>query len=238
MRTLVVAIVCAYTIVTAGCAAMDHKVVLNDLQQPSRPFMVDQTKPDSYPGFLAAEGNDLSCRYGIHYQSANEFTPPKAQLFAGLMAQALPSITTHKVVLERFDVYYNHRLKALHTLGSGGLGGAVGFAIGDANQRAARQNSTVFTYDKLLIDTEPETDRHPGQNQVGCDNRHEGEYYPSEVSGGHDVIVTWLKFSVDGHPYYFRTYYQFQPEGKDDVSTAIRSALQMSVQGVAPRIQL
>jgi hypothetical protein len=217
---------------------MDHKVVLDDLQQPSRPFLVDQTQPDGYPAFLAGEGNDLSCRYGIHHESASDFSPPQAQLFAGLMAQALPSITAHKVVLERFDVYYNHRLKALHVLGAGGLGGFVGDTLRDANERAAHQNITVFTFDKLLIDSDPEKDRHPGENQVGCDNRHEGEYYPSEISGGHDVIVTWLKFSVDGHSYYFRTYYQFQAENKDDVGVAIKSALQMSIQGIAPRIQL
>lgn len=238
MRTLVVAIACAYTIATAGCAVMDHKVVLDELQQPAHQFIVDQTKPDSYPAFLGAEGNDLSCRYGIHYESAGELSPPKAQLFAGLMRQALPSITAHKVVLERFDVYYNHRLKALHVLGSGGLGGVVGGTIAGINDQAAHQNSTVFTFDKLLIDTQPDTDRHPGENQVGCDNRHEGEYYPSEISGGHDVVITWLKFSVDGHPYYFRTFYQFQPDNNDDIAAGIKSALRMSVQGIAPRIQL
>jgi hypothetical protein len=232
----VLALACA--IAMGGCAAMDHKVILADLQQPSQPFVVDRTQPDSYPGFLGGEGNDLSCRYGIHHQSANEFSPPKAQLFAGLMTQALPSITSHKVVLERFDVYFNHRLHALHTLGAGGLGGTLGDAIREANERAAHQNITVFTFDKLLIDTNPDVDRHPGENQVGCDNRHEGEYYPSEISGGHDVVVTWLKFSVDGHPYDFRTYYQFQPEGKDNVIAGIKDALQMSVQGIAPRIQL
>jgi hypothetical protein len=236
MRSWVVAIAC--TISMAGCALQDHKVTVDGLQQQAPSFMVDQTKPDGYPVFLAGEGNDLSCRYGIHHESASEFSPPRAQLFAGLMVQALPSITTHKVVLERFDVYYNHRLRALHVLGSGGLGGIVGGMIQDANERAAHQNISVFTFDKLLIDTDPEKDRHPGENQVGCDNRHEGEYYPSEISGGHDVIVTWLKFAVDDHPYYFRTFYQFQPDGKIDVSSGIKDALQMSIQGIAPRVQL
>lgn len=66
----------------------------------------------------------------------------------------------------------------------------------------------------------------------------EGEYYPSEISGGHDVVITWLKFSVDGHPYYFRTFYQFQPDNNDDIAAGIKSALRMSIQGIAPRIQL
>jgi len=58
MRTLVLVIACA--IATTGCAVMDHKVVLDDLQQPSRPFVLDQTQPDGYPAFLAGEGNDLT----------------------------------------------------------------------------------------------------------------------------------------------------------------------------------
>jgi hypothetical protein len=236
MRMALVAIAC--TVAMGGCAAMDNKVSMGDLQQPSQQFVVDRTPPDTYPGFLAAEGNDLSCRYGIHHESANELSPPKAQLFAALMAKVLPSITSHTVVLERFDVYYNHRLKALHVLGSGGVGGFVGAAIQDANEKAAHQNISVFTFDKVLIDSNPEVDRHAGENQVGCDNRHEGEYYPSEISGGHDVVVTWLKFTVDNQPYHFRIYYQFQPENKDQIAAGIQDALQMSIQGIAPRIQL
>ena len=226
------------SVALTGCAVMDNQVKMDDLQRPSVPFLVDKTSPDSYPAFLAAEGNDLSCRYGIHHESAAEFTPQKAQVFAALLAQALPSIVSHKVVLEQFDVYYNHRLKALHVLGSGGVGGFVGAGIATANNQTAHQNSSVFTVDKVLIDTDPEVNRHPGENQVGCDNRHEGEYFPSEISGGHDVIVTWMKFTVDQHPYYFRSFYQFMPEGKVMVAEGIREALQMSVNGIAPKIKL
>jgi hypothetical protein len=226
------------TIALTGCAVMDNQVKMDNLQKPTASFLVDKSGPDSYPAFLAAEGNDLSCRYGIHHESAAEFTPPKAQVFASLLEQALPSIASHKVVLQQFDVYYNHRLKALHVLGSGGLGGVVGASIGAVNEGAAHQNSTVFTVDKVLIDTAPEVNRHPGENQVGCDNRHEGEYYPSEISGGHDVIVTWMKFTVDERPYYFRSFYQFTPEGKPMVADGIKEALQMSVNGIAPKIKL
>jgi hypothetical protein len=236
MRLAVTMILCATGL--TGCAVMNNQVKMDDLQKPSAPFLVDKTSPDSYPGFLAAEGNDLSCRYGIHHESAAEFSPQKAQVFAGLLAQALPSIVSHKVVLEQFDVYYNHRLTALHVLGSGGIGGVVGASIGDANDRAAHQNSSVFTVDKVLIDTDPEVNRHPGENQVGCDNRHEGEYYPSEISGGHDVIVTWMKFTVDARPYYFRSFYQFTPDGKGMVADGIKEALQMFVNGIAPKIKL
>lgn len=128
--------------------------------------------------------------------------------------------------------------EALHVLGSGGVGGFVGAAIQDANEKAAHQNISVFAFDKVLIDSNPEVDRHAGENQVGCDNRHEGEYYPSEISGGHDVVVTWLKFTVDNQPYHFRIHYQFQPENKDQIAAGIQDALQMSIQGIAPRIQL
>ena len=225
-------------IALTGCTVMDNQVKMDDLQKPSAAFLVDKTHPDSYPAFLAAEGNDLSCRYGIHHESAAEFSPQKSQLFAALLAQALPPIVSHKVVLEQFDVYYNHRLKTLHQLGSGGLGGALGAAIGSQNEKAAHQNMSVFTVDKVLIDTDPEVNRHPGENQVGCDNRHEGEYYPSEISGGHDVVVTWMKFTVDERPYYFRSFYQFTPEGKVMIADGIKEALQMSVNGIAPKIKL
>jgi hypothetical protein len=222
----------------AGCTVMDNQVKMDELQKPTAAYLIDKTGPDKYPAYLAAEGNDLTCRFGIHHESAAEFSPPKAQLFASLLAQALPSIVSHKVVLEQFDVYYNHRLKTLHALGSGGLGGALGAAVASGNEQAAHQNSSVFTVDKVLIDSDPEVNRHPGENQVGCDNRHEGEYYPTEISGGHDVVVTWMKFTVDERPYYFRSFYQFTPDGKAMIADGIKEALQMSVKGIAPKINL
>ena len=225
------------SVLLSGCSVMDHQITMQSLP-PTQQYVIDKTKPDDYPSFLAAEGNDLSCRYGIHHESNEEFVPPKAQQFAALLAQALPPITSHKVVLQRFDVYYNHRLRALHKLGTGGIGGIVGAAIGESTDLAAHQNMGVVTFEKLLIDTKPEVDRYPGMNQVGCDNEHEGEYYPSEISGGHDVVVTWLKFTVDEQPYYFKTFYQFQPPDKAKINAGIKEAIQMSVKGVAKRIQL
>ncbi len=62
--------------------------------------------------------------------------------------------------------------------------------------------------------------------------------YPSEISGGHDVVVTWMKFTVDERPYYFRSFYQFTPEGKVMIADGIKEALQMSVNGIAPKIKL
>lgn len=218
-----------------GCASLDRPVAMTDLQAPAQQYLSDQTAPDDYPGFLAGEGNDFSCHYGIHFETREEFSPPKVQLFTDLLAQDLPAITSHKVVLERFDVYYNYRLKLLHRLGQSGIGGAIGYSL---DESAALQNMGVFTYDKLLVDTKPEVDRYPGKNQVGCDNAHEGEYYPSEISGGFDVVVTWLKFTVDGQPYEFRTFYQFQPQDKPATLAGIDEAIRVSVQGVAQKIQL
>ena len=44
------------------------------------------------------------------------------------------------------------------------MGGIAGDDIRKANERAAHQNITVFTFDKLLIDTSPDVDRLPGEN--------------------------------------------------------------------------
>jgi hypothetical protein len=219
----------------SGCASLNHPVQMANLAAPSQHYLLDQTQPDDYPGFLVGEGSIYSCRYGIHYEASDEFTPPKAQMFADLLAQALPQITTHSVVLLRFDVYFNQRLQRLHEAANAGVGGIVGSTL---SEQAALQNMGVFTYQKLLIDTNPEVDRHPGENQVGCDNDHEGEYYPSEISGGYDVVVSWFKFTVDGQPYEFRTFYQFQPQDKAAVSAGIDEAIRMSVQGIAQRIKL
>lgn len=218
-----------------GCASLDRAVAMPDLKAPAQPYLTDQTEPDDYPGFLAGEGNDFSCHYGIHFETKGEFSPPKAQLFADLLAQDLPAIASHKVVLQRFDVYYNQRLRVLHALGNAGIGGIVGSSMAE---QAAYQNMGVFTYDKLLIDAKPEVDRHPGENQVGCDNAHEGEYYPMEISGGYDVVVSWFKFTVDDHPYEFRTFYQLQVENKAAMLAGTDEAIRMSVQGIAKQIQL
>ncbi|MCV6608868.1 MAG: hypothetical protein OIF32_11705, partial [Campylobacterales bacterium] len=43
---------------------------------------------------------------------------------------------------------------------------------------------------------------------VGCDNEGEGEYYSSRTTK-EDIVVIWLKFSVDNKIYQFRTLNQF-----------------------------
>jgi hypothetical protein len=214
-----------------GCASVNNKVVLPGGDTAGPLALTDATGADTYPGFLVAEGNIYSCRYGIHHQSREEFVPDKARTFAVLLKNAAPGLDLRRVVLERFDVYHNYRLKALSRVGQG-----AGGVIGDALVRAGRVNEDVFTFDKLIIDPRPGQSRHEGENVVGCDDRQEGDYYASQISGGHDVIVTWLGFRVDDTPYLIKSYYQFQPETKPQVVQAIGDAMRMTVAGAASRL--
>lgn len=222
-----------------GCASLNHGVKYEQLDASPTSYVVDETKPDAYPGFLAAEGNIYSCRYGIHYQSREEFEPPKTDVFAKLLAKYEPRAASRRVVLQRFDVYYNHRLKALNT-GGAAAGGAVGGAVGSSIQRssanAAAVNRDVFTFKKIVIDPDPLRKKDPTEHWVGCDDEHEGEYSAKAVTGGSDVVVTWLQFTVDGAPYHFRSFYQFQPEKQGDVEVGIAAAVALTIEGISPRV--
>lgn len=241
MRTIVFAalgIICL-----PGCATIRNQVVMADLRPPAQSFLVDRTPTDSYPGFMVGEGNIYSCRYGIHHQSSREFEPPKDQILAALLVQFLPEISRHEVLLHRFDVYFNDRPKALrlgHAAGAAavtGAGAAAGthFIVPDNTDEV---NNNVATFDQILIDPDPETTRHQAGKQVGCANAKEGEYYALEISGEHEVVVTWLKFEVNGTPYHYRTFYQFQPSGKLEVSAGIAEAIRLTVEVAAQRIVL
>jgi hypothetical protein len=222
-----------------GCATMNHKVKYEQLDASPTSYVVDETKPDGYPGFLAAEGNIYSCRYGIHHQSQEEFEPPKVEVFAKLMAKYDPKVTSRRVVLQRFDVYYNHRLKAVAsgTAAAGGaVGGAVGASIQSSGQDAAAVNRNVFTFKKIVIDPDPLKKQDPTEHWVGCDDEHEGEYSAKTITGGSDVVVTWLQFTLDGKPYQFRSFYQFQPEKNGDVEAAIAAAVALTIEGISPRV--
>jgi hypothetical protein len=220
-----------------GCINLATQVAFNELPKagPAPTYVVDKSTPDDYPAKMAGELNDFSCRYGIHHLAVDEFTPPKAQVFATLLAHELPQITSHQVVLNRFDIYDNHRLQSLHKLSQ-----VTGGVASDIARDAAAQNKNVFTFDKLILDADPMVNRHPGMNMVGCDDAHEGEYYPSEVSGGYSAIVTWFSFSVDGKPYMFRTFYQVQVDRTDNEkrSANVKSAISESIHAIAPRIVL
>jgi hypothetical protein len=224
---------------TTACATMHHKVKYEQLDPSPASYVVDETKPDAYPGFLAAEGNIYSCRYGIHHQSQDEFEPPKVEVFAKLLAKYDPKLTSRRVVLQRFDVYYNHRLKAVAsgTAAAGGaVGGAVGASIQSSGQDAAAVNRSAFTFKKIVIDPDPLRKQDPTEHWVGCDDEHEGEYSANTVTGGSDVVVTWLQFTVDGRPYHFRSFYQFQPAKNGDVEVAIAAAVGLTIEGISPRV--
>ncbi len=222
-----------------GCATMSHKVKYEQLDASPTSYVVDETKPDAYPGFLAAEGNIYSCRYGIHHQSQEEFEPPKVEVFAKLLAKYDPRMKSRRVVLQRFDVYYNHRLKAVATgtaAAGGAVGGAIGAGIQGSGRSAAAANRDAFTFKKVVIDPDPLRKQDPAEHWVGCDDEHEGEYSAKTVTGGSDVVVTWLQFSVDGRPYHFRSFYPFQPEKTGDVEAAIGAAVALTVEGIGPRV--
>lgn len=228
-------VICAplIAVLVAGCATIGNQVKITSAANVDTSYVTDATTPDNYAGYLAGEGNIYSCRYGIHMESQAEFTPPKAQIFASLLEQSRPEIVTHHVVLQRFDVYQNQRLKMLHNVGAM-EGGYIGYRL----EKAGLINADLYTFKKLMVDTNPMKKRGKNEHQVGCDDRKEGEYYSSEISGGHDVIVTWLVFSVDGKAYAFRTFYQYQPATKADISAGIDESLHETIDAIAQRIAM
>lgn len=215
-----------------GCAP-SSQIMMSGLVTPRLRYVVDETKPDDYPSYMFGEGNIYSCRYGIHLESADEFHPPKAQMFASLLAQALPGVTSHQVVLKRFDVYYNRRTATLKSATVGILGGAVGAAVVGSGSTG----TNLSTFKKIILIRDPLTVKHsPDEHQVGCDNAHEGEYYASYITKGNNVVVTWLTFDVDAEPYRFESYYEFRPSNKEEVAKGVSEAIRMTIEGAAAQV--
>lgn len=229
-RTMLAALV-----VTGTTGCLSHTVKFEKLDPAPASYVVDKTKPDSYPGFMVAEGNIYSCRYGIHHQSREEFDPPKAVVFAKLLARSVPGVTSRKVALQRFDVYYNHRIKALSVAGAA-IGGVIGAGI-RSSAAAAAELGGPFVFQNLVIDPDPLRKQDPDERWIGCDDEHEGEYSPKEVGGG-NVVVTWLQFTVDGAPYHFRSFFPVQHEKAGDVEAGIASAVSLTIEGIAPRVSV
>lgn len=50
------------------------------------------------------------------------------------------------------------------------------------------------------------------------------------------MIVTWLQFTVDGAPYHFRSFFPVQPEKTGNVEESIASAVSLTIDGIAPRV--
>lgn len=218
-------------VLVQGCTA-PTKVVFTDVQLDQRTFVKDVLRADKYPAFTAAEGNIYSCRYGIRLLASAGFTPTKAQIFSNLLEREIPAIVERDVVLERFDVYYNRRLRTLGEFSRRSDMGAVATSIAGS---AASQNQGVVTSHFFAIDVDPLTPRDAG-NQVGCENAHEGEYYASEVAGGQDVLVTWLGFTLDGARHLFRTFYQFKPENPARIDSDAEAAIRMSIKALAEQL--
>lgn len=215
----------------SGCA-LTPPVKMSLVASP-KSFVENKLKEKDYPGYMAGAGNIYSCRYGIYYKNSNEFTPSRDKIFESLLFKYLPKISKHKVSLTQFDVYYNKRLKQLNAVAPS-LGGGI---ITDIAMAAAERGHYGFMSKNFLIDSVPKSfPLKTDEVVVGCDDANEGEYYPSRVSGGHDVVVSWFTFSVGRKTLRFRTLYQFQPESKDDIQKGISIALDRSIKEIAARL--
>jgi hypothetical protein len=216
-----------------GCTPPGSIVKFEQQPQATGSYVSSAMQPDNYPSFPLGEGNIYSCRYGIHYYAADEFSPSKLQVFSALLASEKPAITSHKVELNRFDVYRNWRLRLLSRAGSS-MGGALGYGIA---RNADEKNNPTASLPPFLIQEHPGNGRSNDQeNQIGCDGKAEGEYYPSQVNGGSDVIVTWLSFTVDGKAYDFRSTYQFHFDAEGGNDKAVRTAVTTTIKEAAAKI--
>jgi hypothetical protein len=233
MRTISTAGLLLALIMLSGCISFPP-VKMEGLEAEKGVFVIDHTKPDSYPGFGLAQGNIYSCRAGIQHIEQKNFIPPKAIMFGALLSRDKPDIVSHQVVLEQFDVYRNYRLRSLSDTRS--MGGAIFTSVAGA---ADRKNNKALDLERFAIRSNPGDGRwKPDENQVGCDGRGEGEYYASEVNGGSDVIVIWLKFSVDDKPYSFRSAYQYHFDEAASTSgeDKIKEAIDMTIASIASKI--
>lgn len=201
---------------------------------PSKHFVTNHLDVMDYPGFMAGAGNIYSCRYGIDYIEPDGFSPSRLDIFESLLTKYSPKIEQHKVTLTQFDVYYNRRLKLLNAAAPA-LGGGI---ASDIARRTAERGHYGFMYKNFLIDTPQTFPMKTEEVVVGCDNANEGEYYPSRVSGGHDVVVSWFAFTVNDQSYNFRTLYQFQPESREDIQKGIAKAIDKSLGEIAIKLKI
>jgi len=220
-----------------GCAsAIRRDVAMPGITAGAPTFVVDETKPDDYPGYMAAEGNIYSCRYGIHHLARDEFSPSKAVIFESLLRQEVPEVEGRRVVLERFDVYHNAKMR-YRAVAAPAVAGAVGGVVGAMIQHSLENPVQGFALQRAYVDGDPLNHRIPNENEVGCEDKQEGSYYASYVGGGVDVIVSWFAFRIDDKPFLFKTYYAFQPDDKARMAKALQESMRMSVVGVAQRVR-
>lgn len=233
MRISVFACLALTCFALVGCGPPPKIIKMNSQPGQVIASVTDATAKDSYPAFAIGEGNIYSCRCGIHHYDKSEFVPPKAQMFGEMLTKANPAAKEHAIVLEQFDVYLNWRLRLLSGAGKS-QGGGLGMAVAGY---ADAQNNPTATLPPFTIQENPGNGRSdPNQNEIGCDGAGEGEYYPSQINGGSDVIVTWLKFSVDGKPYSYRSTYGFHFDAPGASEEAARKAIQLTIEAAAQRI--
>jgi hypothetical protein len=191
----------------AGCAPTTTIRLDNgEDKQAVSSYVRDETGSDNYPSFVAGEGNIYGCRYGIHAYARSEFDPPKQEMFAKLVAKEHPSIVSHDVRLKRFDVYRNYRARLVQNVGNS-MGGVI--VPGEAKKMEAQHSPTAISEPFSFQQVQGNGRGDATENQIGCDGAGEGEYFPSLVEPHNDVIVIWLRFTVDGVPYSFRSMLQF-----------------------------
>ena len=237
MKVIVVLVLSA---AICGCS-INYNMEMKGLTLPEQPFVINKLKEDSYPGYMAAEGNIYSCRYGIHYMTSKEMSPPKHEIFASLLAKYKPGVENKSVTLNRFDVYYNQRLRDLSTAApaaGGALGGIIGASVSSSISAHAASQHGSFVYEDMHVEVKPE-DIPIDENKkyVGCKGRGEGEYPVGVVSKGHDVVVTWLNFEIEEKTYSFKTYYQTQLDESGGVPNAVRVAIDKSIKTISNMIE-
>jgi hypothetical protein len=217
----------AALLMLSGCG-LHRDFVMPNLPPSNTSFVVDATQPDENPAFLAGEGNVYSCQFAIHHMRREDFTPPKERIFEALLAKELPEVISRRVVLERFDVYMNGqvstRLAAYDIVVS--MYGGLQYILPNApiNERA-------------ILEMNPQVPAPKGVKMVGCEDRAEGAYNAAYGQSGHNMIVTWLAFSIDGVPYVFRSNYLYQAKNMTEANQVIDRALRATVGGVAERIR-
>lgn len=197
-------------------------------------YVKDETGPDHYPALVVGEGNIYGCRYGIHAYAKNEFDPPKQEIFAQLLARENPSIASHDVRLKRFDVYRNYRARLLAKAGND-IGGVI--VPGEAKKIEAQHNPAAS--ETFSLQQDPGDGRGDSTvNQIGCDGAAEGEYFPTQVASNRDVIVIWLRFTIDGAPYSFRSMLPFGYVSLPANDRAVAYAIHATMRAVAEKIAL
>ena len=234
-RLLLILTVC----LTSGCAGIKHHIFIPGVEAPKESYVENHLQKDNYPGFLAAEGNIYSCRYGIHFMSHSELPHPKDVIFASMFAKYHPEITKHKIKLHRFDIYYNWRIRALKNAAPA-VGAAVGGVLGSTIQSSidgyANTLHGSYVYEDLLVEVNPEKMEVKDEDKfVGCRKRDEGEYLAGVVSKGHDVVVSRFKFELDGTEYSFKTYHQ---TNWGTINDAVNRALRMSFKAMGERLPI